>query len=140
MEGQSYEARAARGARAQSLFRDVNERVSEINEAFSVALPLSEWICECAVDSCSERIELTIAEYEEVRADPRHFAVFPSEEHVVPEIEAVVDRTERYWLVEKTGEAGDLAAKIDPRRVGLLAASSGNGRDQLPLDGLESPS
>ncbi len=46
MTGQRYDERAARGARSQSLFRDVNERVREINVAFSAALPLAEWICE----------------------------------------------------------------------------------------------
>jgi hypothetical protein len=40
MEVQTYEERAARGARShQALFRDVNERVREINEAFSEAVP-----------------------------------------------------------------------------------------------------
>ena len=68
----------------------------------------------------------------------------PSREHLFPEIEVVVEETERYWVVEKMGEAGDLAAKVDPRQVGLLGApatsSPGNGHDQLPFDGIEDPS
>jgi hypothetical protein len=43
----------------------------------------------------------------------------------VPEIETVVDRRDRYWVVEKNGEAGDLAAKVDPRRVGLRGSRDG---------------
>jgi hypothetical protein len=113
------EEREVRGARSQSLFRDVNERVREINEAFGGDLPLGEWICECANDSCSERIELTGQEYEAVRADGKRFAVAPSEAHVFPQIEDVVERTDRYWVVAKRGRAGELAESIDPRRVGV---------------------
>ena len=52
----TYEERAARGARTQSLFRAVNERVREINDAFSSVVPLGDWICECADDACSEQV------------------------------------------------------------------------------------
>ena len=109
----------ARGARTQSLFRDVNERVREINEAFSTVVPHGDWICECADDACSQRIALTLEEYEIVRADPRRFIVAPSDPHFLPELERIHERAERYWVVEKYGLAGDLAAKVDPRAVGL---------------------
>ena len=121
----------ARGARTQSLFRDVNERVNEINTAFGALIPLSEWICECDDDTCSERMELTQGEYEAVRLDPRRFAVLPG--HFNSRIEQLAEQTERYWVVEKFGVAGDLAAKVDPRRVGLRgrngnsAAAAGEG-------------
>ena len=54
---------AALGARTQSLFRDVNERVREINATFADFVPLGDWICECADNGCAERIALTTAEY-----------------------------------------------------------------------------
>ncbi len=123
MEHEAYDERAARGARSQSLFRDVNERVREINHAFSAALPLGDWICECAMDSCTQRISLSPDEYEEVRSDPTRFLIVPSDDHVVPEIEQVIKRTERYWVVEKMGDAAVLAAKVDPRRVGLRGSA-----------------
>lgn len=113
-----------RGARTQSLFRDVNERVREINQAFGEILPLSEWICECADEACTQRMGLTHAEYEAVRADPRRFAVLPADDHFFSRIERLVDQSERYWVVEKFGVAGDLAAKVDPRRVGLLGQNA----------------
>jgi hypothetical protein len=120
IEGQTVEERAARGARSQSLFRDVNERVKEINRAFSSVLPLGDWICECADASCTpERIFVSPAAYEAVRADPARFAVAPSDPHVFSEIEDVVGRNERYWVVEKKGQGAELATKVDPRRVGL---------------------
>jgi hypothetical protein len=114
---ETYQKRAARGARSQGLFRNVNERVEEINRVFSAAVPLADWICECAADECTERIEMTTDEYEAIRADGRRFAVAPSDAHVVPDIEKVVERYERYWVVEKTGDAGELAAQVDPRSL-----------------------
>jgi hypothetical protein len=109
---------AARGARTQSLFRDVNERVKEINRAFGEIIRLGDWICECADDGCTGRMQLTTDEYEAIRANPVRFAVIPSEEHVFEEIERVVEWTDRYWVVEKEGIAGELAERVDPRRVG----------------------
>jgi hypothetical protein len=116
----TQEMREARAARTQSLFRDVNERVKTINEGFGEVLPLGDWICECADDTCTERLALSADEYEAVRAEPRRFFVSPSEEHLFAEVEDVVSEHERYWVVEKRGIAGDLAARVDPRSVGLL--------------------
>jgi hypothetical protein len=56
-----------------------------------------------------------------LRADGTRFAVAPDEAHVFPEVEHVVERNERYWVVEKVGVAGELAAKIDPRARTRLA-------------------
>jgi hypothetical protein len=106
---------AARGARTQSLFRDVNERVKGINTAFSVAVPLGDWVCECANDACTERVALSPEEYEAVRSHAKRFVIAPDESHLYPEIEDVVERSERYWVVQKIGEAGELAARVDPR-------------------------
>jgi hypothetical protein len=121
--GDSPEMQEARAARSQSLFRNVNERVREINEGFGEILPLGDWICECADDGCAERMELTHDEYEAIRANPRRFFVVPSTDHVFDSVEAVVDRHDRYWVVEKRGVAGDLAARVDPRSGGLRGQS-----------------
>ena len=117
----------ALGARTQSLFRDVNERVREIHATFAKFVPLGDWICECANNACSERIALTSTEYEEVRSDPATFAVAPTDDHVFQQIEDVVERKERYWVVQKTGPAAELATQVDPRRSGL------RGRDGQPV-------
>jgi hypothetical protein len=106
---------AVRGARAQSMFRDVNESVKRINEAFSVVVPLGDWICECAQQQCSVRISLTTDEYESIRSVPNRFAIAADKTHFFPEIEDVVEENERFWIVEKTGQAAELAAAVDPR-------------------------
>lgn len=107
--------REARAGRNQSLFREINERMRELNEGFSLAAPTADWVCECANDACTERIELTPQEYEALRRHGASFAVAPGDAHVVPEAERVVERLERYWIVEKTGEAGAVAEQLDPR-------------------------
>jgi hypothetical protein len=105
----------SRAAKKQSLFREINERVKQLNEGFSMVLPVGEWICECADDTCVERIELSAAEYEAVRNDGTHFLVAPGDEHVFLDVELVTERNDRYWIVEKFGTAGEMAGKVDPR-------------------------
>jgi hypothetical protein len=114
--------REERAATNHALFRDVNERVKELNEGFSVVIPMSEWICECANDTCVERIELSATEYEAVRRDQARFLVAPSTEHVWPEVEQVIERNDHYWIVETIGNT--VSARLDP-----LRASRQNGGD-----------
>jgi len=60
---------------------------------------------------------MTPEEYEELRTNPTHFAVAPAEMHIVPEVERVVEKRERYWVVEKQGEAAEVAEQPDIRSV-----------------------
>jgi hypothetical protein len=116
MADNKYEAALA--ARTQSLFREVNERVRAINDAFAGIVPLGDWACECAEPTCIDRITLTMDEYEVLRGDPTTFAVAPGQAHVWPEIEDVVVRKDRFWVVRKRGTAAELATKVDPRSNG----------------------
>jgi hypothetical protein len=107
------EARRIRAAENQSLFREVNERVGQLHEGFAVATEIGEWLCECADTACTERITMTVSEYESMRSDSNRFAVAPG--HEIPEVETVVDATERYVLVRKIGAGADTARRLDPR-------------------------
>ncbi len=100
------------GARTQSLFREVNERIEAITSEQRVVD--GEVLCECAKEQCTASIPLTLEEYEAVRRIPTHFFVVPG--HEVPEIERVVEETERYVVVEKFGQGGIAAVRLDPRR------------------------
>ena len=72
-------------------------------------------------------IAITIAEYERVRGDPRHFAVF--REHVVPDVERVVDETERFVVVEKReGLPAEIAEEEDPRDLSRTRRASPGSR------------
>jgi len=112
---QHADERAVRAARNQALYREINERVEAINAAFDAVLPLGDWICECANERCMERLSLTHEEYEALRAKGTRFAVMPHDDHVFYEVEDVVERHERYWVVEKVATAAEVTAKLDPR-------------------------
>jgi hypothetical protein len=47
-----------------------------------------------------------LEEYEEVRANPTHFAVVADDKHVVPEAERVIVKGKRYWVVREGGRGG----------------------------------
>ena len=94
----------------EALFREINERVQQIGEPVGSRY---EYFCECANADCTFRLVLTPAQYESVRADPTQFVVLPL--HFTPEVETLVSENEGYWIVRKTGEAGDYAEELDPR-------------------------
>jgi hypothetical protein len=102
-----------RAARNESLFREHNESI-ELDNAIDQRSAFAEWICECADEACTVPVQLTVAEYEAVRADATHFLVAPGEAHTA-DIERVVKREERYWIVEKRGRAAEVSETFDPR-------------------------
>jgi hypothetical protein len=103
-----------RAARNQSLYRSINEKVKELNQTLAEAgVENSEWICECADTDCTVRIEATLLEYERVRSNPRTFIV--SQGHLHPGVERVLNENDRYMIVEKIDNAGQIAETLNPR-------------------------
>lgn len=100
----------------QALFREVNERIKDVSGrlvAFDGDATL-QFVCECSDETCNEPVEATLAEYEAVRREPTHFLVAPG--HVWrPELERTVAEELRHVVVEKLGEAGEVAAEEEPR-------------------------
>src|SRR5947209_12663045 len=111
----SLDERASRAGRNQSFFREINERVKDLNEGFSLVLPLGDWVCECAEEMCVARIELSADEYEGIRRNGTRFLVAPGDKHVWSDVEDVMERHDRYWVVEKLGEAARVSEQFDPR-------------------------
>jgi hypothetical protein len=110
------DARAERLGRNEILFRDVNEAVLSVDVRFGG--DGDRWIgfyCECAAAECARQIDLTLAEYESVRADPTCFACAPG--HVVPDLEDVVHELGGRAVVVRKREGGpaELARDNDPR-------------------------
>ena len=106
-------SREERVARNEALFREVNERIKELNED-APAETASEFVCECGDPACTEPVSLTVREYEEVRRDPTDFAVLPG--HVVPEVEVVIASNDRFAVVRKNEpQAARVAVREDPR-------------------------
>jgi hypothetical protein len=100
----------------EALFREVNERIREVS-ARVVAFDRSallQFVCECSDERCNEPVDLTLSEYEAVRAEPTHFLVAPGHDWE-PQTEHPVRTGGRFEVVEKDGRAGDVAADEDPR-------------------------
>lgn len=116
--------RQRRAAQNQSLFREVNERVKDVNDSFHVFTSLGDWVCECANDDCFERIEMSTGEYERIRGQGSRFFVAPNEQHVWPEAERVVERFPDYWIVEKIELAAEIAETTNRRSHGPLRFSA----------------
>jgi hypothetical protein len=106
--------RALRRGKNEVMFRNVNERLREVGEGFSLITDVAEFVCECGNSSCTERVQLSLAAYEEIRADPTRFFVIKG--HEQPEYEKVVSEEQGYLIVEKLpgGPAG-VAIRDDPR-------------------------
>ncbi len=101
-------------ARRQFLFREINERISELSTLVGRE-GAKLFVCECSREECVDPLELTVPQYENVRADGGRFVVVDG--HELDEVERVVERHARYIVVEKFGEAGELARSEDPRRL-----------------------
>lgn len=103
-------SRDERLAKNEVLFREVNERIRDVTEFPGE----TDFICECGDAECVEPVALSLAEYEAVRATASRFFVRTG--HELPDIEDVVERTDRYTIVAKrNGVPGRVAAESDPR-------------------------
>ena len=96
--------------------REVNETIERANEKLGPApgedgLALNI-LCECGTRGCDQIVEISSAEYREVRAEPTRFVVVPGHEQA--EIERVVDDKRRFAVVEKVGPAAKVARRTDP--------------------------
>lgn len=104
--------REQRVIKNETLFRQVNERIEDVSATVPASDPL-EFLCECGEESCLERIELTRGEYEAVRRVSDHFAIKPGHAH--EDFERVVETSDRYDVIEKTGASDRVARQTDPR-------------------------
>ena len=100
-------------ARTEAFFRDVNERIAETARRFDSEE--GAFVCECADQSCTERVDATLEEYERARAEGTRFLLRPG--HEDQRIERVVERRGlRFAIVEKIHAAiGRAVRRRDPR-------------------------
>lgn len=96
----------------EAAFREVNEAIERGQWPGDEAKRAS-FRCECSRLGCTRIIELTVEEYEAVRAHSRRFVVAIG--HQQPEVERVVVEKPRYLVVEKRERAGEVADRTDPR-------------------------
>jgi hypothetical protein len=81
----------------EKLFREVNERVAQMEAGFSGPDPV--WICECGDETCFEKVPVPMDEYRQIRAREDWFLILPG--HQKPDVERIVRETDRYFVVEK---------------------------------------
>lgn len=94
----------------EAWFREINEQIETHALKLGSDRARFDFVCECADMDCAERLPLTLAEYEHVRAHPARFAVKPG--HAQPELEHVVEH-DSFWTVEKTGPAAGIVGSRD---------------------------
>lgn len=98
-------------AENEAFFREQNEKVAQGLTALNIEalndhqgshfdddLQL-QFRCECANESCHERIGMRLSEYRDIHEDRRRFIVVPG--HDVSKVERVVKKTKAYHVVEK---------------------------------------
>jgi len=111
-----------RAARNQALFREVNERIDELNAGLAPDERELLYVCECLDPSCAEQIAMSHQDYRGIRTDPAEFFVAPG--HEVLQVEEVVDRQPRWLIVRKLGAGARLATRLaQPPEAEAEAAS-----------------
>jgi hypothetical protein len=112
--------RDAQRAKNEALFRNLNERLKELDDRLDTAAigapaaDREEFFCECGRLDCMARFPMTRASYEAVRAHPERFLVLPG--HVLDDIERVVEDHGTFVVVEKLpGIPAAVARATDPR-------------------------
>jgi hypothetical protein len=99
----------------EAMFREVNERVEEVNQAFGSITGKFDIFCECGDVTGAERLSVPMSEYERVRREATRFLLIPG--HEDPTVESVVETHEGYVIVEKEGmDVEQVAEATDPRK------------------------
>jgi hypothetical protein len=97
-------SREERVARNERLFQEVNRQIEKLEETLGRPKTLA-MLCECSKKHCLEGFEVEPAVYQRVRLNPLLFFLVPG--HEDPEVERVVERTQQFLVVEKTGRAAE---------------------------------
>jgi hypothetical protein len=97
-------ARAEKAAHNEYVLKRFNQRINDlteelIQEGLGAESRVADFLCACGSADCRGTIRLPLDEYDRVRARPHRFIVLPGHDH--PQLERVVERHERYWVVEK---------------------------------------
>lgn len=107
---------AERVGRNDATFRKANEEI----RAFAASIHVDDarqlpFLCECADLECTAIVRLTAEEYEAIRSHPRTFVNVRGHERNALGWARVVDELDRYTVVEKIGDAGEVAEELDTR-------------------------
>ena len=114
LQSPAMPSRGERLARNEVLSREINEQLEFGSAASSGPHRFLRMVCECGNSACDMPIRITVLEYERVRSDPVRFAVV--REHVIADIEVVVEENDRFVVVAKRpGAPAETAIEEGPR-------------------------
>lgn len=91
--------RDARLRENEEVFRRANDRLESVAQERLAGADHVPFLCECADDSCMGRIDLTVEDYREVRANDRAFVTLPA--HPRSAGEAIIAQRDGYDITEK---------------------------------------
>ena len=83
--------------RNQEVFRSLNERIAAQHG------PRLEIVCECGVETCTERVVITHVEFYEVRRHRGWYVVRPG--HLLGEVDHVIVEEPEFVIVEDESRA-----------------------------------
>lgn len=95
------------GHRKSSLFREVNERVRDVSAQWDSTQSVG-FFCECSDTGCSELLDLTVADYEAIRAMRDCFVVVRG--HESSRDDHVVERRDSLSIVQPAATAANAPA------------------------------
>ena len=101
-----------RELQSRSLRREVNERVAELIEGFHdspAGDQLMTVFCECGSEECLAPVEMTLGEYQAVRAGATRWVI--SSAHIDATADSVIARRNGYALIE---HGADLLSRMAP--------------------------
>ena len=105
--------REARIAKNESITREINEGIEESMASMSPE-GYVRMLCECGRSGCERVLAISLAEYEEARRDGDRFVIV--KEHLIPDVEDIVEEKDRFVVVRKReGTPAAVAEATDPR-------------------------
>jgi hypothetical protein len=113
MDSGTQHEREVRAARNQALFRAVNEKMRELNQAFSVVTETYAIACECLDTTCVETLHISMDDYLEVREHSSRFVVLA--DHIYLDVERVVAGHDGYVVVEKNVDVSKVIDAPQPQ-------------------------
>jgi hypothetical protein len=93
-------------AENEAAFRRANETLRNVFETMGESDDFP-FLCECGDRRCTMVVRISLASYETIREHAARFLIVPG--HKQLESERVVEETEEFQVVQKTGAAGEIA-------------------------------
>lgn len=95
----------------EAVFREVNARIVGLAKLFRLGDPGPlDLVCECRNATCVQRIVMSRDDYETLRTNATHFALYPG--HADLEIERVISSYAGYEIVEKNRSAAEVVRTL----------------------------